>query len=756
MERFLFALIGPILVLVVPVGLLLALLLALVRLRQRVRQLEARLEVLEPPAAAVRPEPAPAAAAEPPPVREAAPPAVPVAALPAPPPPEPAAVPAGAAAGARLGDLEGRVGARWLNRAGALILVVGIGFFLKYAFDNEWIGPAGRVAIGLLVGLALLAVGDRLHRAAYRAPAQGLVAAGIATLYLSGYAAHAFYHLVPQPAASGFLVLVTATGIAVAIHHEARVIALLASLGGFLTPVILSTGRDAALALFTYLAILDAGILASAYWRRWTELPVVSFLATQGLYVAWFGTWYSPEKLPVALGGATVFFAIFALVPPLQAAGGRRGAGGADLARAAASVLVLAVPLAYILAARAILHPEHTAWLALLCLGLALVYALLGRWALASAAGAPAQALLHLAVALGFLTLTFAVRFGPHVTTLAWSAEGAAVLWGGLRLGSRRLRLGALAILGLAGERWLTLVTDQPGSTGLFLVGSPLFVPTLAFAAACALAAFLYDREAPDAGGWEAAARPLLVLATVGSLALFVTTELTEFPPLRFVRGYVAVLRTLVWTAAAVPVLALVRGDRTRILLAAATVLLVVLGLGAATADVEGWRRLAPEFRTAVLNLRFLSGLALAALYAWYAWMAPLWPLRAEANAARLRRLAAAAAALFLLWHASAEVGLLPLTGLPRAEAAKLRNMGLSILWTLYAFAAMAVGMRRHVAALRIGAIALFGLTVAKVFLVDLSELDAIYRILSFLVLGTVLLVASFLYARYRARVGTP
>jgi uncharacterized membrane protein len=80
--------------------------------------------------------------------------------------------------------------------------------------------------------------------------------------------------------------------------------------------------------------------------------------------------------------------------------------------------------------------------------------------------------------------------------------------------------------------------------------------------------------------------------------------------------------------------------------------------------------------------------------------------------------------------------------------------MGLSILWTLYAFAAMAVGMRRHVAAFRIGAIALFGLTVAKVFLVDLSELDAIYRILSFLVLGAVLLAASFLYARYRARLG--
>ncbi len=307
-------------------------------------------------------------------------------------------------------------------------------------------------------------------------------------------------------------------------------------------------------------------------------------------------------------------------------------------------------------------------------------------------------------------------------------------------------------MLGLAGYRWLGLVMDQPGSGDAFLVGSPLLLPTLVFAASTGLAALLYARREGETVGWERAARPLLVLATIGSLAFFVTIELAEFPPLRIAQAYQEVLQTLVWTAAVVPLLALVPGDRTRLLFVATTALLAGLGVHATTVDAEAWQRLPATLRMPVLNLRFVSGLLIAGLYALYGWMAPTWPVRVEANRRRLRTLGVAAALLFLLWHASTEVRLLPLTGLPAAEAAKVRNMTLSILWTLYAFAMMALGMRRQVTALRVGAFALFGVTVGKLFLVDLRELDAIYRILSFIVLGAVLVLASFLYARYRAQ----
>jgi uncharacterized membrane protein len=110
------------------------------------------------------------------------------------------------------------------------------------------------------------------------------------------------------------------------------------------------------------------------------------------------------------------------------------------------------------------------------------------------------------------------------------------------------------------------------------------------------------------------------------------------------------------------------------------------------------------------------------------------------------------AAALFLLWHLSVEIVLLPLEGATPGEVTMAHHMGLSILWTLYAFAAMGIGLQRRHSALRFGAIGLFALTVAKVFLVDLGRLDAGYRILSFVVLGGLLILASFLYTRYRER----
>jgi uncharacterized membrane protein len=770
MEMLALALIAPIVVLVVPV----AMLLVHLRLRQRIRTLEARLEALERrPGGEARAPVEPAAPVEPPrhlepagagepatgPAGETPEPMAPGAAAAIPPPLEPEPVAAAAATAAavvtgapRVGDLEGRLGARGLNRIGVLVLIVGIAFFLKYAFENAWIGPAGRVAVGLVLGSGLLLLGRWLHRGTYGGPAQGLVALGLGTLYLSGYAAHAVYGLVPPVAAFGFLALVAALGVALALDQDARAIALLASLGGFLAPVILSTGRDAAVPLFAYLAILDAGILAAAYWRRWTELAVVSFLCTQALYASWYGTWYEPAKLGIALGAASVFLIEFALVPLVEAIGGERRGRSAGLPRVPTLLLVLGVPLAYVLATRALLVSAHRDTLALLWLALALTYGGASGWARRHAAGAPALGVTHLAVALALLTAAGALRFGGPVLPVVWSIQALVVLAGGVRLDSRKLRGTGLLVLGLAAHRWLGLVMDQPGSGEAFLIGSPLLLPTLVFAGSAGLGAWLYARREGDVVGWERGARPLLVLAAIGSLAFFVSVELAEFPPLRISRAYLEVLQTLVWTAAAVPLLALVPGDRTRLLLVAVTALLAGLGVHSTTVDVDAWQRLPAALRVPVVNLRFVSGLLVAGLCALYGWLTATWPLRVERNRARLRTLGVAAALVFLLWHASAELRLLPLAGLAAAEAAMVRNMALSIFWTLYAFALLALGMRRQVRALRTGAFMLFGVTVGKLFLVDLRELDAIYRILSFVVLGAVLVLASFLYARFRAQ----
>jgi uncharacterized membrane protein len=630
------------------------------------------------------------------------------------------------------------------------VLTLGIAFFLKYAFDNQWIQPAGRVALGLVAGIALLLVGERLQRAEYRAPAQGVVAVGIAALYLSVYAAFAFYQLVTQPVAFAVMVLVTATACALALYHDARALAVLASLGGFLTPIVLATNRDAGIALFTYLAVLDAGMLVIAWYRRWPELGLMSFVFTQGLYTAWFDRWYTtpaPQQL-VALVAAAVFLVLFSLIAPAEALSRRLPSHPEYLWRGP-GLLALAAPVAAFVAARQVLYPAHASMLALACLVLAAYYLGLAA-ATAHAPGVgPHLLMVHGAISMAFLTLTFPVQFAQHGVAIAWAVEGMVLLWGGLRLDVRPLRLGGLVVLALAALRWLTLLDKRSLHQGVFLLDHRAWPATIAFAAACALTAVAYHAAGRALRDGERFAAPALTLGAIVSVAALVHLELERHTALGLERSTLPLVVTLVWLAAGVVMLSLAAPDRTRVLLGAATITLTITGLLAIAGDTERWR--AARTLTPVVNLRFLTGLLITGVYALYGGMAGRLGLPAE-QARQIRGGAIAGGALFLLWHLSVEIVLLPLEGVARGEVSMAHHMGLSILWTLYAFVAMGVGLQRRQRALRLGAIGLFAITVVKVFLVDLGRLDAGYRILSFVVLGGLLILASFLYTRYRER----
>src|SRR5262249_7119335 len=138
-------------------------------------------------------------------------------------PPQPAAAPSEPRSVADVGPWEGRLGGAWLSRVGAILFFLGVGFFLKHAFEQDWIGPGGRVLAGLLTGVVMMAGGVRLARGStYRVPAQSLAAVGIGILYLSLYAAHAFYALVEAPTAFVAMAMVTAMGVATALRLDSR------------------------------------------------------------------------------------------------------------------------------------------------------------------------------------------------------------------------------------------------------------------------------------------------------------------------------------------------------------------------------------------------------------------------------------------------------------------------------------------------------------------------------------------------------
>lgn len=277
------------------------------------------------PAPAVAPLPAVALAATPsaPAVPIPTPPAPPVAApppvTPAPPatavPPRPPLPPRPSAPPAPPTDFVTTLGPRILVATGALAFTIFLALFVKYAWDNDWVGPTGRVLSGAVLGIGLCALGVRFLSREYRPLGQGLIAAGLAGLYASAFASHGFYDLVPRGVAGFFMVAITASAVLFADRLGLRLLASLAWIGGYLMPVLLSTGEDRALALFAYLALLDLGALVLDHRKPWPETVPLAMIGTFTLYTGWFAKFFlgNPARFEMAALGLVLFTALFLL-----------------------------------------------------------------------------------------------------------------------------------------------------------------------------------------------------------------------------------------------------------------------------------------------------------------------------------------------------------------------------------------------------------------------------------------------------------
>ncbi len=196
-------------------------------------------------------------------------------------------------------------------------MLIGVSYFLKFAFDNNWIGPAGRVAIGLLAGIAIVVWSENFRRRGYVIFSYSLKAVGIGVLYLSLYAAFQVYSLVTGGVAFSMMFAVTAATAVMAWTQDAEILAAFALVGGFATPLLLSTGQNREVALFTYVVLLDAGALALVILKPWRRLLLLSYAGTLLLYVGWYASFYDVTQVRMTVGFATLFFAIFAVAPLL-------------------------------------------------------------------------------------------------------------------------------------------------------------------------------------------------------------------------------------------------------------------------------------------------------------------------------------------------------------------------------------------------------------------------------------------------------
>lgn len=254
--------------------------------------------VVSAPTPPIRPEPIPVLT-EPPPL----PPVIAAPARPVytPPPPTPAI------------NWEQFMGAKLFAWLGGLALLLGVAFFIKYSFDHDLIPPAVRVAIGFVLGAGLIAGGVLLTRRGYTTPAHTLVGAGVVSLYVVTFACRTIYHFEFFGPIPTFLLmtLITAAAFVLAVRLDAQAVAILGILGGFLTPVLISTGVDNPPGLFGYLALLDAGLIAVVLATGWRHLVPLSAGGTVLMMMGWADKFFVAEKGPVAMMVCLGFGALY-------------------------------------------------------------------------------------------------------------------------------------------------------------------------------------------------------------------------------------------------------------------------------------------------------------------------------------------------------------------------------------------------------------------------------------------------------------
>ena len=266
-----------------------------------------------------------------------------------PPPPPPPARPAI--------DWERWIGVQGAAVAGGVVLALAGVLLFKYSIDQGLISPAVRVIGATLAGLACLVAVQMRWRHDYPSTANALAGAGVVILYAAFWAAKALYGFIGMPVAFTLMALVTASCCLLSIRHESKLIALLGLTGGFLTPLLISSGSDRPLGLFGYVLVLDLAFLEVARRQRWSVLAPLSLAGTVALQLLWVAMRMGPDRLGIALG----VLAVFALLYAFYGERAREPDGGADERRWAWSqTAALLTPVAFTVyfAARAELTPH--------------------------------------------------------------------------------------------------------------------------------------------------------------------------------------------------------------------------------------------------------------------------------------------------------------------------------------------------------------------------------------------------------------
>ncbi|GAA4431546.1 DUF2339 domain-containing protein [Ravibacter arvi] len=679
-------------------------------------------------------------------------------------------------------NFERFIGENLINKIGILITVIGVGVGAKYAIDNQLISPLTRIILGYVVGAGLLGFAIRLKQK-YENYSAVLLSGAMAIFYFITFAAYDLYGLIPQEAAFGLMVVFTLFTVVAALNYQKQVIAVFGLVGAYAVPFLLGDNNGSATFLFSYMVIINVGILAVSLKKYWKLLYFSSFAFTWLIYLVWYWTDYRTTRdFSLALSIASIFFLLFYLAFLGYKLIRKENFEKRDI------VLLLANSFIFYGIGYALVEQLESGnqVLGLYTLAHAIVHFLVSLVIFKQKLADKNLFFFVTGLVLVFLTVAAPVQLDGNWVTLLWIGLATLVFWLGrtkeipfyekLAYPLIVLALGSLA------DDWSSApyhyYNGHP-ETRLKPLFNINFLTSALFAAALGWINYLHrdTRYQPSFSGKKMATALVdIFLPASFLLTLFFTfqVEIATYWNQLYADSAVTVrasdgtlsspahdedLRRFesVWQICYcllfLSLLAFINLTRinSRWLGMVNLALLVVAILSFLTdglyeLSVLRSSYLAPddtyEKGMSYLSLRYISyvfaGLALAAAYRYF--KSPLMPGRLKTLPFELLL------HVSVLWIASSEL----IHWMEMARSTQSDKLGLSILWGVYALLLISLGIYQKKKYLRIGAIALFGVTLVKLFFYDISHLDTIAKTIVLVSLGILLLVISFLYNKYK------
>jgi uncharacterized membrane protein len=657
---------------------------------------------------------------------------------------------------------ESAIASRMMMFAFVVFVVAAVAYGLKWSIERQFLGPAGRFAVGLGFGISMLISGIKLIKTRYRMIGEGLLGGGIVILYLCIYAADVMYQLMPTPAAFALMAAITFTAGFLSVRLDSMLVAIFGIIGGYLTPLALSVTVLSLPGFYSYILILSIAVLAIALVKQWRLLNYLGFILTYGLFFLHSMEHYDKAAdFAVAVTFLTLLFAVQSLTVCVHNIFKREPSSIIEAVHLILNALIYSAG-GYFLITEAHGRP----WPAIMSLGLALFYMLYILLFLRRGLKDRLLLLCLISLAAAYTAWTLPLVLEKESLTIALALLAFIFLWLGRKVQSNFLQ--SLSYLVYAVTFFRIAAMDMPGNYSLSAPDSATWSEyfkdaldrlfTFGISIGSIVGAFLLSRHETkessiifpendiNAAAPAKTCRSTLFWASVAFVFAFLNLEINTmfrcWDPIRLP------MLTLLWGGLTVFLFSLMLG-RER----AGSDSSILKGVTCAALGIALIKLLFIDTRAWNLTQNFIydkeyalldAGMRLFDFGIMLAVILLIWRLitRSKAHASSSTQFGYSALALFFLFCT------LELRTLLHWKLAAFLPAGISILWALFAVSFIICGISKNKGSLRATGLVLFAIVCGKVVILDLKDLSIIYRIVALLVIGAALLAGSFAYLK--------